>query len=267
MFKSLNLKDFAQHAANGIEVMMTSWRFFKENKLWKGFLTYKWVALCTILISIVFSYFFIHDMGSYLFSEQVSNPINEAGFIDDAISEQAKEDNKKTSFSGGSKFLLLIVLELIIFFFSMRTLEILSGKRNKANFKVFWKAELRMVKVMFKSFIQGTIIQFGLYIILSIFGLTILNGFLMFFVYASFMGMAFLDNFNEQYGMTIKESEYVAKQHFGAAFVLGIATSLLLMIPIVGPIVTPIFGAISANVYGYRFKLQENIAVSGLSEN
>ena len=71
-----------------------------------------------------------------------------------------------------------------------------------------------------------------------------------------FLGFAFLDNYLEQFHFTIKESAKCIQSHFGAAVIFGIFTSILLHIPILGPIAVPFICGIAATRYGHRFRME-----------
>lgn len=260
MLKNLNLKDSLSHAANCITVMLSAYGFFMENKLWKGFFKHKWIALATICISILFSYWLICDVASFFTSSSVDIPLNDAGIIGDQMSDESKKENAQTAISGGSKYLLLIILEIVIFYFSVKTIEILSGNQQPMKMSHFWKAEIRMIKVLIRGFFQALAVQILISILFGIFGIpSEIKSVVMFFVYAFFVGHAFFDNYNEIYKLTIKTSEITTKHHFGATLVLGTVASVMLLIPIIGAIVTPIFAALTANIYGYQYKLNEDI--------
>ena len=258
MFKNLNIKDTIPHASKCVEVMMSTYSFFMKNKLWKGFFKHKWIALATIGISLLFSYWMICDVTSFFTSSPLEIPVNDAGIIADQMSDESKKENVQTAISGGSKYLLLIILEIVIFYFSVKTIEILSGKEQPINISSFWKAEMRMIKVLIRGFVQALVIQILISILFGIFGVPDgINRIVMFFVYAFFLGHAFFDNYNELYHLPIKKSELATKYHFGATLALGTVSSILLMIPIIGPILTPIFAALTANIYGHKYKLNE----------
>jgi len=238
--------------------MLSSYAFFMENKLWKGFFKHKWIALVTILISLLFSYWLFSDLTSYFTSSSVDIPMNDAGIISDQMSEETKREHAQSAISGGSKYLLLILLEIVIFYFSVKTIEILSGEDQEVKISHFWKAEMRMIKVMIRGFVQALVVQIAVSIVFGVFGFpSFLKQVIMFFVYAFFVGHAFFDNYNEINNLTIKQSERITKIHFGATLTLGTVASVLLLVPILGVIVTPIFAALTANIYGYKFKLKE----------
>jgi uncharacterized protein involved in cysteine biosynthesis len=74
----------------------------------------------------------------------------------------------------------------------------------------------------------------------------------MFFVYSYYLGFAFFDNYNEQFGLTIKESAELTKENMGAAIMLGIAAHVILILPIIGAIIMPIFCAVAATLYAHK---------------
>lgn len=258
MLKNLNFKDSFLHASNCIEVMMSAYPFFMENKLWKGFFKHKWIALATIAISVLFSYWMVCDVASYFTTSSVDIPINDAGIITDQMSQESRQENAQDAISSGSKYLLLIILEIVIFYFSVKTIEILSGKEQPSSMAHFWKAEIRMIKVLIRGFVQALVVQILLSILFGMFGVPdVIKRFVLFFVYAFFVGHAFFDNYNELHKLSIKKSEITTRYHFGSTLALGTVASVLLLIPLIGPIITPIFAALSANIYGYKYKLNE----------
>lgn len=257
MIKHLNIKDFLPQAANCIEVMMSSYHFFINNRLWTGFFTHKWIALATLVIAVLFSYWTVCDVASLLTSFGSGSEISEASLIGEGISSEDKQEYAQTALNGGSKYVLMVLLEIIIFHFSIRTIEILSGSEMTAKFQQFWKAELRMIHVLFRGFVQALIAQVVVSVIFGVLGAPdFAKQIVMFFVYAYFIGHAFFDNYNELHKVKISKSERITQAHFGATLTLGVVASTLLMVPIFGAIVAPIFGAISANIYGHQFALQ-----------
>lgn len=253
-FKQFNLLDFFSQSVRCFKIMKKSYAFFKKHKLWKGIFEHKWILLLTVLLSVLFTFVLFSDLYSYLFS---SEEIGELGIIDSEVSNpNAKENNKNTAIFGGSKFLLLIMLEVVIFHFSVKTLEILNNEKYKTTFGMFMKAEIRMIKVLIRGFIQSLIAQVIIWFVLLLIGLSSLSPFLMFIVHAYIIGNAFFDNYNEQQKLNIKESDICIRHHSGAATTLGIITSIGLMIPIIGPLVIPVLAAITANIYGFRYHIE-----------
>ena len=254
MLEQFNLSDFFKQGARCFKIIRKSYTFFKTHKLWKGIFEHKWILLLTVIISILFTFALFSDLYQYIFPVE---EIVDADVVDlDGDIPDAKEKNKNTAIFGGSKFLLLIMFEIVIFHFSVKTLEILNNEKYKTTFGMFMKAEIRMIKVLIRSFIQSLIVQILLWIILALSGFSSLVPYLMFIVHAYFIGNAFFDNYNEQQKLNIKESDICIRYHSGAATTLGLVASVGLMIPIIGPLVVPVLGAISANMYGFKYHIE-----------
>jgi len=252
MLHQLNLSEFFPQSIRCLKILGESYTFFKENKLWRGIFQHKWILLVTVILSILFTFTLFSNLYEYFFQAQ---EVADLELIDEE-GGSTKSVNKDTAILGGSKFLFLIMLEIVIFYFSVKTLEILNKEKYPTNFGMFLGAEYRMVKVMIRSAIQSLIAQIVLSIVLAFSDLDYLLPVLMFLVHSYFIGLAFFDNYNEQQKLNIKESDICIRHHSGAATTLGAVASLGLMIPVIGPLLVPVFGAITANLYGFRHHIE-----------
>lgn len=170
-----------------------------------------------------------------------------------------KSESTRGALTSGTKYILIILLEIIIFYFSVKTLGILTDRPTKPTFSEFIRAEKRMIKIMFLCFLKGIGASIVVSILLGIIGLNVISPAVMFVVYGYFMGYAFIDNYNEQFDHHIKQSQEIIRQHFGAAVTIGVVVSLLIYIPLLGPLFGPIFGSVSAAIYGNRYKVQHQL--------
>ena len=234
--------------------MRESVDFFKDNKLWRGIFKHKWVLLFTIILSALFTFALFSELYDYIFSS--SEVIDAVGENGDANQNNSGKTNKDTALFGGSKFLLLILLEVVIFHFSVKTLEILNNEEYETTFGMFLKAEIRMIKVLIRAAIYSFILQIILSIVLSFSDVKFLLPYVMFLVHSYFIGFSFFDNYNEQQKLNIKESDLCIRHNSGAATTLGVAASIGLLIPFIGAMVVPVLGAITANIYGYRYNIE-----------
>jgi len=248
-----NLQEFIPQGLRIAFITRESYDFFRQHKLWAGIFRHKWIVLVTVVLSAFFTYFLFTEL-----YELVFNLIQEDDQASDAADSGIASKIAKlgTNILGGSKFLLLIVMEIVIFHFSVKTLEILNQEKYETTFGMFIKAELRMIKVMLRIAIKSFIIQILLNVVLSILGIDQLVPLLMFIVNSYFIGFAFFDNYNEQQQLNIKESDLCIRKHSGAATTLGIFASVGLLIPFFGALLVPIFGAITANIYGFRHHIE-----------
>lgn len=242
MLEQLNLKEFIPQSIRCLKIIGESVDFFRKHKLWKGIFEHKWILLLAIGLSVLFTYTVISNLVDYF------APAGELA--------NGSQDNKETALFGGSKFLLLILLEVVIFHFSVKTLEVLNNEKYTTNFGMFVKAEVRMFKVMIRGYVYSLIIQILLSVVLSLTNTSFLLPIILFVVHSYFIGYAFFDNYNEQQKLNIKESDICVRYNSGGATTLGIITSLGLMIPIIGPLFVPVFGAIAANIYGFRYNIE-----------
>ena len=213
----------------------------------------------TVIISVLFTYFLICDIASFNYRTLIESLKFQS--LDDELKDHLKSEGKTQAISSGSKYLLIILLEIIIFHFSVKAVNALTGGNHKPTFKEFFAAERRMIILMFINFFKGVAAQAVISSILHVISLGFLAPIIMFFVYGYFIGYAFIDNYNEQYEKTIKESQYIVRKHLGAAVGLGVVISLLLYIPVIGPLFSPIFGGIAASIYGNRYQIQNDVTI------
>lgn len=223
-----------------------SYRFIKHHKIWKGFMDYGWASKVLLVVGILFSLSFfaiIFDWIEHIYSQGgniISNTSSMLGDMKDLV-----------FLEGGIKYLILIAVEILIFHCSVKTINILNGQNRTPVFQDFIAAEKRMIAVAFRSFILETIAGAILGVLLSIVGLKFFLFIPMFLVHSYFIGFAFFDNYNEQYGFNLKESTKMVNKGLGAVIGVGMIAVLLFKIPIVGAIVAPVLGAVTATMYLY----------------
>jgi len=260
-----------QHAVDLWLSALQAPQFIKNHRLWNGFFDHKWVTLFSLIIAIVFSHLLIKNMtrdrgevhiGSV--QDQLGEEIEEDLTVfqneetdDKNINDKIKKKGGVFFFGGGMKYLLLIFLEVLIFHFSVKTYSILKGKTIDLKFNDFYKAEIRMLKVMLHSLIKTGILFVLLSIVLKIVGLSSIHKVFMFLIYAYFLGHAFLDNYNEQHLLSIKASDNIIRKRFLASIALGIIASVIVHIPVLGPLTAPLFCSVVATLYGYRHQLEK----------
>ncbi len=164
------------------------------------------------------------------------------------------EISNKLLFTGGMKYLILILLEMIIFHFAVKTYEILSGEKRILKLKDFINAEIRMIKVAIRAWFYELVLSFLVVLILGLFGLDFIENIIVFFIQCYFLGVVFIDNYNEQFNIKIKASFKIAYQHFGATFIFGLLAYVLILLPLIGVILAPIICAVGATCYLYYSK-------------
>jgi|GEM_PF-1089377 len=266
-------------------ILLSTPTFIIENKLWKGFLDHKWVLIFSIAIAGLFSYIFCKDVYIYFTEprglvtpvdiptdglddgiallEEGQKLIPEEGLAGMDTAKEALKDTKekltkehKPLFSGSLKFLLLVLLEVVIFHFSVKTNNILKNESKVLIFKDFFKAQKRMILVMGRKWLYGLLMYILISIICGLIGTDFLKDAVMFLIYGFYLGFAFLDNYLEQHGFKIRHSAKCIQSHFGASALFGVIASLLLSVPLLGPLVVPLLFGIAATRYGHESKME-----------
>ena len=219
--------------------------FVKEHRIWEGIFKYSWLSKFLLLVGVVGGLAFIKFVFNYWSQVEVTKGVSLAS-VSTSISGFFVE-GYDLFILGGLKYVILILMEVIIFHFARKTLEIKLDVELDTSLKAFIKAQSRMIKVVFYSWIMETIITF---IVVKI-GFSILSlGSIRFvatvLIQSYFLGFAIIDNYNEMYHMSIKQSQRYANQYAGVTLVIGIVTYMLMIIPLLGAVVGPLIGAVVA---------------------
>jgi len=277
-FSNINFKKGIKQIPVAIQVLASTPGFIKKHKLWKGFWEHTWVLMFSLGIAVSFTYVLYNNVHNYFTdpTETIDIEIPEEGIdaaiknltfaasqvtgkekenleskIEDLVEVKEEFNEHKSFFSGSLKFLLLIFLEILIFHFAVKTNNILKDQSITPKFQSFYKAQIRMIKVMFRKWVYGLLMYIFISILCGITSTEILKETFMLFIYGYYLGFAFLDNYLEQFHFTIKESSKNIQSHFGAALVIGLFASLLMHIPIFGPLFVPLICGIAATRYGH----------------
>ena len=101
---------------------------------------------------------------------------------------------------------------------------------------------------MVRAFILEAILTILISKSLAIFDLEYLIFIPIFLIQCYFIGFVVIDNYNEIFGMNIKDSERFTRQFAGLSVALGLVTYLILLIPIIGAVVAPLLGGVTATL-------------------
>ena len=173
-------------------------------------------------------------------------------------------------FLGSMKYIVMALVEVIIFHVSRRTLEIIAEKKGDTSFDAFFKAQLRMLGVIIRAWVLEMIFTTFISVVFKVFGtLSFLEPILVFGVQCYFLGFIVLDNYIEQFELSVKESFKYGKDYIGVSLGIGVVLHFLLMIPIVGSLVGPFLAAITVTLVMYKISdlhLLGREAVDGINE-
>jgi len=246
------LKEHTSQFIDTVKVHQEAMHFISKHKLWEGFWKYGWVSRGLIGLAILFGLKFLSVFLNWLDhfnSADSANAFVEMGMLIQNIAFESYD----FLFVGSLKYVMLLLLEVIIFHICRRTLEILSGKSTDLTFNTFVKAQIRMIKVAVRCYIMEMIYTILIKISFGIFGtVDFLEPVFIFAIQCYFLGLLFIDNYTEQFHLTIKESMKYAKQFIGVSLAIGLILNIILFIPIVGAIIGPVIGAVTVTLIMYR---------------
>lgn len=233
---------------NGLIKHLDAMDFTLKHRIWEGTDKYGWFSKVVIGVALVFGIMFLNIVWDWWDDLRVSS-FYDAGRSVGQLASSIYSEGFMEIFGSGSNFFLLALVEVLVFHFSRRTLEVLTKQAGATAFKDYIDAQKRMIKVMVFAFFVSALLKFLLGIVFSIFFfLTFLKPIFMLGIEVFFLGFAILDNYNEQFGMTIKESFKYIENYVGLALAVGLVLYLFLMVPIIGPIVAPIIAAVTGTL-------------------
>ncbi len=227
-------------------------RFTRKHKLWEGFWKYGWVSklliLAGIFIGLKFFSIFMKWINQFRATDADEMMFAISGMFTDMFNSGYAE-----LFSGSTKYLMLVLLEVIIFHMCRKTLEILHGKYEAAlGFKDFVKAQVRMLKVGLYSWILEIVISALVGVGLGIFSIGFLKDGMVFLAQCYFFGWVVVDNYNEQFGLSISDSLKYTLQYAGVALAVGAVLYVVMLIPVAGTILGPLMAAVTATMVMYE---------------
>lgn len=231
-------------AKTGIYYATTGFRFIKEHRLWTGMAQYRWLSIVLVVMALLIGLRFAHFLSSWWTQPELA----EQGVMESTMGLFSTSwlAVKDFFFDGSYPYLVLVLIEVLIFHFVRRTLMIVTGQTIDTRFKTFLSSQMRMISLGVVSFVLDAVFTFLLNLPLGILGLSVLKPIATQGVQAFFMGVIIVDNYNEVYHMTIRQSLAYCWQYGGLTIIVGALVSILILAPLVGVIIGPILGAVVA---------------------
>lgn len=226
--------------------------FIYQHRIWEGFWKYGWVGRLLVLVGVLIGMKFLSIIFNWLTQTDASDPLAFISSMGNLVTQFASE-SYHFLFFGGMKYIMIILLEIIIFHVCRRTLAILTGEETEAGFQAFVRAQVRMIKVAFYSWVMETILTVILKVFFGIFGfIDFLQPAAVFIVQCYYLGFAVLDNYHEQFHMKIKESAKYAQNFIGVALAVGLLLQGFFAIPLAGAIAGPFISAVAVTLAMYE---------------
>ena len=259
---------FFQHMLRDFILTVKNYRtvfpFIKKNKLWEGMFSYSWAAKFLLLVGILVSIKF-----SNLFDDWY-NQVATQGISFSAVGSLVQNtfsEGYDLFVSSGFKYAILILLEVVIFHFARQTLQVLTGEEAEDSLKAFITAQIRMIKVVAFSYGMEMVLSILAGVFLSLLGLDILKDVIVFGIQCFFLGFVIVDNYNEIYGMKIKQSFKYARQYAGVSFGIGVVVYVLMLIPVLGAALAPLLGAVTATITMHELNKKDRMLEMALVDN
>jgi len=225
--------------------------FIREHKLWQGMGQYGWFSKVLVLFGLFLAFYTFTLVGG-MFGGVSTNNMSMFSAMGQSLS-LLTDQGSAFIHSNLFKYLVFILMEVVIFHFARRSLEIKTGKDFDTSFKAFWSAEKRMIKVAFRCIY----IEFAIIILIKVFvnltGFSFLLTPLSIIVQCYFLGFLMIDNYNEIFRLSIKESARLTQSYAGVALAIGLVSYMILLIPVLGSFLAPLLGAVAATLAMHRF--------------
>ena len=236
--------------------------FIRKHRLWVGLNEYGWAMKFMLIVAAVLS---LNLVGTYIdwLTDAESEGISLAavGGLVQNVSTEAIDLFR----SGGFKYVVLILLEVVIFHFSRKTHEILTKEKADSSLKTFIGAQIRMLKVVIFCYVMETVFSLLAGTIISLVNLEMIKPAILILIQCFFLGFTFIDNYNEIYEMPVKESFKYTRQFAGAAIAIGIVVYVLMLLPVLGTLLAPLLGAVTATITMYELEQREKNYAKSLS--
>jgi len=226
-----------------------AWRFMLRHRLWEGLRQYGWVARALVAVGVIMAIYVITGTIDW-FDAHANEPVYMAVVGSDGlvVSWLTELYESLSDSDGVLNMVTLVLLEVVIYHFMRRTLQIVLKKNveNAHAFKPFLDAQVRMIVVTAIATILQEVINGVLDGVLSdgwvTTGLTV-------GVQCGFMGFLIADNYNEQFGLSVKQSQrQLWPNYVGICLGLGLPLFLMLKVPLFGTILGPLVTSVTAAI-------------------
>ena len=245
------IRHFRRDAIETISNLRDLQDFIKKNKLWEGVLKYTWLSRFLMIVGIIGGIAFINFIFEYWTQKAQIDTLSFSS-LGTAVGGFFVE-GYDLFVIGGLKYVILILMEVVIFHFARRTIEIKTGETVDTSLKTFIKAQMRMIKVVAYSWLMETIVSFLVVkLAFSMLGLDSLDTIATILIQSYFLGFAVIDNYNEIYHMTIKQSLKYTTQYGTVALIVGLMVYTIMLIPLAGAFAGPLIGAVVGAITMYE---------------
>lgn len=247
-WKDIDFKEEAEQFRYTVVSFPAAVRFILRERVWDGFWAYGWFSRALTFVAILIG---LNMIGNALDFFEGFNGNSIALSFSGVTSFAQNLYHNSIGFltDSGSRFLMLVLLEVIIFHASRQTLRIIAGKDSKSGFGDFLNAQVRMLIVSGFAWLMTLLVAIPVKIFFGFFEfLDFSKPAFLFLIEAFFLGFTVVDNYQEQYDMSISDSFKQAKENLGINLAIGLVVRLLFWVPVLGPIIAPLIAAVAATI-------------------
>lgn len=223
-----------------------AWRFMRNYRLWEGLRQYGWVARSLVALGVFIMAYAIFEAWDWIDSH-ADAPLTAMVTGSESLLWQWFVELSESMSDGMLNMVTLVLLEVVIYHFMRRTLQIVLKKNieNAHTFKPFLDAQIRMILIsILAAVFQGVILNIaeGIY-----------GGWLFWIfnvaVQSYFLGFVIADNYNEQFGLTVRQSQRnLWRNYTGICLGLGLPLFLMLKVPLFGTVLGPLVTSVTAAI-------------------
>lgn len=223
-----------------------AWRFMRNHRLWEGLRQYGWVARSLVVLGVFIVGYAIIEAWDWMDSH-ADAPLTAMVMGSESLIWQWVKELYDSMSDGMLNMVTLVLLEVVIYHFMRRTLQIVLKKNveNAHTFKPFLDAQIRMIIVTAVATVfQGLVLNFAEAIhegwLFQLFSVL---------VQSYFLGFVIADNYNEQFGLTIHQSQRnLSRNYVGICLGLGLPLFLMLKVPLFGTVLGPLVASVAAAI-------------------
>jgi hypothetical protein len=223
-----------------------SWRFLREHRLWEGLTRYGWISKMLVAFAFIISLRFITvflDWWNSIQSKADSNIVY--GLAD--LSKDMWSKGLGFLVSGGMKYVVLFLFMVIIYHISNRAMDVLTGQPSHISLKDFIDSQKRALGLTITALVLESITILLLKIFFGIFDfISPIQPVLVFAVKAYWVGFVVVDSYQEQFGLTIKQSNRFMSRYIGVGLAIGVVFKILMFIPVFGTVIASFVTTVTA---------------------
>jgi CysZ protein len=172
--------------------------------------------------------------------------------------KKAIESNKDAIFGG----IFLIIGTPYFSFLSSKTEELATGKSYPFKWKTFWKEIRRGLSLSLRNSLK----QAGLILIITLIGfipvINTITPILTFIIQAYYNGILMTDYTLERQGFTVSESLSIYKSNKPEMFAIGLGFMFLLLIPVLGWFMAPVYGIVASYLQFSKIKYSKDSSLA-----